>query len=380
MINKERLVQTFLELVQINSETSQEGEIQPILKEKFLNLGLTVIEDDAKEKTGFGANNLICTLAATQDNADKIYFTSHMDTVEPGQNVKPIIKEDGYIYSDGTTVLGADDKAGLAVIFEVLQVIQEQQLPHGQLQFVITVGEESGLVGAKALNQADLDADYGFAIDSAVPVGDITIGAPYQMKVNATIHGKKAHASTPKEGISAINIAAHAISRMNLGQIDEVTTANIGKFQGGGPTNIVTDLVQIWAEARSHDKGKLDAQVDHMKKTFMQAAESHGCHAEVETELSYPGFRIETTDRVYKVAEQASKALGFDMHADIGGGGSDGNIINQLGIPTVILGVGYEKIHTTDERISKQSLYDLTHYILKIIETVSQANNRFQTQ
>ncbi|EGQ0287286.1 M20/M25/M40 family metallo-hydrolase [Staphylococcus pseudintermedius] len=368
MLNKDRLIETFLELVQIDSETGHEDIIQPILKDKFESLGLSVVEDNAKATTGFGANNLICTLPANRENKDKIYFTSHMDTVEPGRNVKPIIKEDGFIYSDGTTVLGADDKAGLAVIFEVLHIIHEQQLPHGQIQFVITVGEESGLVGAKALRKEDLDADYGYAIDSAVPVGSITIGAPYQMKVNATIHGKKAHASTPNEGISAINIAAQAISQMKLGQIDHETTANIGKFQGGGPTNVITDLVNIWAEARSHAKAKLDAQVQHMKETFEHAAAQHHCHAEVETELSYPGFHVESDERVYQVAEQAAKALGFEMQADVGGGGSDGNIINHLGIPTVILGVGYEKIHTTDERISKQSLYDLTNFVLKIIE------------
>ncbi|HHU6749665.1 TPA: tripeptidase T [Staphylococcus pseudintermedius] len=368
MLNKDRLIETFLELVQIDSETGHEGMIQPILKEKFESLGLSVVEDDAKATTGFGANNLICTLPANQENKDKIYFTSHMDTVEPGRKVKPIIKEDGFIYSDGTTVLGADDKAGLAVIFEVLHIIHEQQLPHGQIQFVITVGEESGLVGAKALRKEDLDADYGYAIDSAVPVGSITTGAPYQMKVNVTIHGKKAHASTPNEGISAINIAAQAISQMKLGQIDHETTANIGKFQGGGPTNVVTDLVNIWAEARSHAKDKLDTQVQHMKETFENVAAQHDCHAEVETELSYPGFRVEPDERVYQVAEQAAKALGFEMQADVGGGGSDGNIISHLDIPTVILGVGYEKIHTTDERISKQSLYDLTNFVLKIIE------------
>ncbi|MCQ9290840.1 M20/M25/M40 family metallo-hydrolase [Staphylococcus hyicus] len=368
MINQQRLIQTFLELVQIDSETGRENEIQPILKEKFKALGLDVKEDNAKALTHFGANNLICTLKATDENRDKIYFTSHMDTVEPGKNVKPIIKEDGYIYSDGTTVLGADDKAGLAVILEVLEVIQTNEIPHGQLQFVITVGEESGLVGAKVLDASLLDADYGYALDASVPVGDITIGAPYQMKMHATIHGKKAHASTPKEGISAINIAAKAISQMKLGQVDNETTANIGSFNGGGPTNVVTDLVHIWAEARSHSKAKIDAQTEHMKATFIEAAENYDASAEVESELSYPGFKIDEDEKVYQVAKKASLTLGFNANSSIGGGGSDGNIINGFGIPTVILGVGYEYIHTTKERISKQSLVDLARYVLKIIE------------
>ncbi|QLK86107.1 M20/M25/M40 family metallo-hydrolase [Staphylococcus sp. 17KM0847] len=368
MINKERLINTFIELVKIDSETGDEGQIQSFLKVRFENLGLIVKEDHAQKETGFGANNLICTLPATDNNKDKIYFTSHMDTVTPGKNVKPMIKEDGFIYSDGTTVLGADDKAGLATIFEALHIIKEQQLEHGQIQFVITVGEESGLVGAKALCRTDLDSDYGFAIDSAVPVGHFTVGAPYQMKIDATIYGKKAHASTPSKGKSAINIAAKAISRMNLGQIDDETTANIGRFEGGGPTNVVTDLVRIWAEARSHSEDKINAQTEHMRQTFVEVAQSLGCRAEVSSELSYPGFLVEPNARVYQQAERAAQLIGLEGKAGVAGGGSDGNIINQLGIPTVILGVGYEAIHTTEERIAKQSLYDLVTYILKLIE------------
>ncbi|MCS4485491.1 M20/M25/M40 family metallo-hydrolase [Staphylococcus americanisciuri] len=367
MIHQERLVNTFIELVKIDSETGQEGNIQPILKEKFEALGLQVQEDDAKNKTGFGANNLICTLPAIDESKEKIYFTSHMDTVVPGKNIQPIIK-DGIISSDGTTILGADDKAGLAVIFEALHIIQEQKLPHGQLQFIITVGEESGLIGAKALDKEMIDAAYGFAIDSSVPVGDFTIGAPYQMQIQATIHGKKAHASTPDKGISAINMAAKAISRMKLGQIDYETTANIGKFEGGGPTNIVTDLVNIWAEARSHSEEKIYAQTEHMAQTFKETAQSFGCHADVTTELSYPGFLVGEDEVVYQKAQTAAKSLGLSGAATIGGGGSDGNIISQFGIPTVILGVGYEAIHTTSERIAIQSMIDLVAYVLKLIE------------
>ena len=120
----------------------------------------------------------------------KLYLTSHMDTVVPAINVKPIVKDDGYIYSDGTTILGADDKAGLAAMLEVLQVIKEQQIPHGQIQFVITVGEESGLIGAKELNSELLDADFGYAIDASADVGT-TVSAPTQMLISAKILAKR---------------------------------------------------------------------------------------------------------------------------------------------------------------------------------------------
>lgn len=144
MINKQRLIDTFLELVQINSESGKEQAIQQFLKSKFETLGVTVEEDNASVNKCLGANNLVCTLKATEnmDNVDKVYFTSHMDTVTPGVDIKPQIKDDGYIYSDGTTILGADDKAGLAAILELVQTIKDQELSHGQIQFVITVGEE----------------------------------------------------------------------------------------------------------------------------------------------------------------------------------------------------------------------------------------------
>lgn len=373
MINKQRLLNTFLELVQIDSETGHEEIIQPILKEKFKSLGLDVKEDNASNHPKLGANNLVCTLESTieEGGAPKLYFTSHMDTVIPAINVKPIVKEDGYIYSDGTTILGADDKAGLAAIFEVLQVIQEHSLPHGQIQFVITVGEESGLVGAKQLKPQLLDADFGYAIDASADVGTTVVGAPTQMLISAKIVGKTAHASTPKEGISAINIAAKAINRMKLGQVDELTTANIGKFHGGSATNIVADEVILEAEARSHDPERIETQVKHMTDVFENTASELGGKAIVSVEQSYPGFKINDDEAVVKIAQESARNLGLSANTIISGGGSDGSIINTFGIPSVILGVGYEKIHTSNERMPIKSLNLLASQVLEIIKIVA---------
>ncbi|EHJ09097.1 M20/M25/M40 family metallo-hydrolase [Staphylococcus simiae] len=376
MINEQRLLDTFIELVKINSETGHEEQIQPILKDKFSSLGLDVVEDQASQHDKLGANNLVCTLASNvEHDTNKLYFTSHMDTVVPGLNIQPLINEDGYIYSDGTTILGADDKAGLAAIIEVLTVLQEQQLPHGQLQFVITVGEESGLLGAKQLNPDLLDADFGYALDANVDVGTTVVGAPTQMLISTKITGKTAHASTPKEGISAINLAAKAISRMNLGQIDEETTANIGKFHGGSATNIVADTVFLEAEARSHNDDSIKTQVEHMKDIFESTAEEFGGKAEVTIEQSYPGFKINNNEPVVDIAKLSAQNLGLSNETVISGGGSDGSIINTLGIPSVILGVGYENIHTTNERMPIASLNLLAQQVLEIITIVARESN-----
>ncbi len=371
MVNQDRLVQEFLELVQVDSESKDEGKIAGVLKQKFTELGLQVVEDDTKNITGHGAGNLICTLPGTKQNVDPIYFTSHMDTVTPGKGIKPQIK-DGYITSDGTTILGADDKAGIASMIEAIRLIKEQNMEHGDIQFLITVGEESGLIGAKALNGELLHAKIGFALDSDGPVGTIVTAAPTQARINATIFGKSAHAGVaPEKGVSAITVAAKAIAKMPLGRIDEETTANIGRFEGGQATNIVCDRVDILAEARSLVKEKLDAQIEKMKQAFEQTAAEMGAKAEFTAQVMYPSFKFGPEDLVVQIAQKAAEKVGRQAKLIKSGGGSDGNVIAGLGIPTVVLGVGYEEIHTTSERMPIEELVKLTEMVLAIVETVS---------
>lgn len=351
MINQQRLIDEFLELVQVDSETGDERAICDLLKQKLTDLGLDVVEDGSAVFTKHGAGNLIATLMGTEADAPTIYFTSHMDTVTPGKGVKPIIK-DNTIYSDGTTILGSDDKAGLAAILEGIRVLQEQKLPHGEIQLVITVGEESGLLGARHLERKYLKADYGFAFDSDGPVGEIIVSAPSQAKINARIHGRAAHAGVnPEAGISAIQVASRAISRMPLGRIDSETTANIGSFHGGVATNIVTEYVEILAEARSRNEDKLHKQVEKMVQAFHSAAQDFGATADVETKVLYPGFSFSEKDEVVQKAIAAVKRIGRTPDIGASGGGSDANVIAGFGIPTVNFGIGYKNIHTTKEHM-----------------------------
>lgn len=371
MINEQRIVDLFIELVQVDSETKHEEKIAVVLKEKFTALGVEVVEDDAKEKTGHGANNLICTLPATKEGVDTIYFTSHMDTVVPGNGIKPSI-EDGYIKSDGTTILGADDKAGLAAMLEAITVLKEENIAHGKIEFIITVGEESGLVGAKALDSSLVTAKFGYALDSDGKVGDIIVAAPTQAKVNATIYGKTAHAGVaPERGVSAITIASRAISKMPLGRIDEETTANIGRFEGGTQTNIVCDRVDILAEARSLIPEKMEAQVAKMKEAFETAAQEMGGRAEVDIKVMYPGFKFGDGDHVVEVAKKAVVNIDRPSRLLQSGGGSDANVIAGFDIPTVNLAVGYEDIHTTNEKIPVEELVKTSELVVSIIKEVA---------
>lgn len=370
MINQDRLVNEFLELVQIDSETKFETEIAKVLKKKFEDLGVEVIEDDTTAQTGHGAGNLICTLNGTKE-VDPIYFTSHMDTVVPGKGVKPSIK-DGKIVTDGTTILGADDKAGLAAMLEAIKVLKEQNVEHGTVQFIITVGEESGLVGAKAIDPTYIKAKFGYALDSDGEVGSIIVAAPTQAKVKAVVYGKTAHAGVaPEKGVSAITIAAKAISKMPLGRIDEETTANIGRFEGGTQTNIVCDRVDILAEARSLIPEKMETQVGKMKKAFEESAKALGGKADVQIDVMYPGFKHGDGDHVVEVAKKAAGKIGREARLLKSGGGSDANIIAGHGIPTVNLGIGYEEIHTTNESMPIIELVKAAEMVLAIIEETS---------
>lgn len=362
-----RLVEEFLELVQIDSETKHEEVIAPILVDKLEEMGFDVFQDDAHKQNGHGAGNIIATLKG-DESIEPIYFTVHMDTVVPGKGIKPEIREDGYIYSDGTTILGADDKAGIAALFEMSRRLNEKNIKYGTIQFIITAGEESGLVGAKELDPSKIIAKYGFAVDSDGKVGGIVVAAPFQAKIFTKIIGKTAHAGVaPEKGISAISVAAKAIAKMKLGRLDEETTANIGRFEGGQATNIVCDEVTILAEARSIDETKLNAQTDHMKETFERVAQEMGARAEVEVKLMYPGFRATEEDQVVKIAKAAVEAIGRTPQLGISGGGSDANIIAGFGIPTVNLSVGYEEIHTTNERMPVEELEKLADLLEEIV-------------
>ncbi|MCZ8520617.1 MULTISPECIES: M20/M25/M40 family metallo-hydrolase [Paenibacillus] len=372
MIQENRLVAEFMELVQIDSETKYEAEISKVLKEKFTALGLTVEEDDSAAKTGHASGNLFFTLAPSGvPSAPKLFFTSHMDTVTPGKGVKPQLGEDGYIRSDGTTILGADDKAGLAAMLEAIRVLKENNIPHGQIQFAITAGEESGLLGSRNMDAKLVDADFGYALDSNGTIGDIAVAAPTQAKIYITFWGRSAHAGVnPEDGISAIAVASKAVSRMPLGRIDDETTANIGRFEGGidGATNIVVERVRLEGEARSITDEKMHAQVEKMRAACESAAQEMGAKLEFKSEVIYPAFMYDETAPVVKLASEALKNVGCTPRIFHSGGGSDANMFNGIGIPTVNLAVGYLDIHTTKERIAVSDLVKTAEVVVAIVK------------
>ncbi|MFC6332351.1 M20/M25/M40 family metallo-hydrolase [Paenibacillus septentrionalis] len=378
MVQEKRLVQQFFDLVTVDSESGNEAEISEVLKKRLAELGLSVTEDNAAEITGHGANNIFAALEATEDakNQPTILFTCHMDTVTPGNGIKPRIDEDGYIRSDGTTILGSDDKAGIAALFEAIQVAKENKLSHANIQVVITVGEESGLLGARAIDPSMLTASYGYALDSNGDIGDIAVAAPTQAHIEIEIFGKSAHAGvSPEKGISAIQVAAKAVSAMKLGRIDEETTANIGRFEGGGPTNIVCDYVKLVAEARSIREDKLEAQVASMKQAVEETVESYQAKAVFQSNIVYPAYHHPDSSAVVQLACRAIRALNLEPRTFHSGGGSDANVFNGLGVPTVNLAVGYEHIHTTKEQIKVDNLIKTSQLVVELLKQSAQVQD-----
>jgi len=367
MINQNRVVDEFIKYVKISSPTKSEGKFAQFIKAELESLGFDVIIDDAGPKAGSDTGNVVAKLKGTVEG-DPILFSCHMDTVSPSIDIKPVIK-DGVIYSDGTTILGGDNKAGIAAVVEAIKVIKENNIDHGPIEISFSIFEEGGLHGAKNLDYAQFESKRAFILDSGGDPGQIIVKGPAQDKISVTITGTPAHAGVaPEEGVSAIMVAAKAIDNMQLLRIDEETTANIGVINGGSVTNIVTPEVTIQAEARSLDNDKLDKQSKHMAKCFEDAAKVYGAKVDVEIIRMYSAFSVDHDDAIVAVAKEACKNIGLVPTIESSGGGSDTNVFNAMGLKAINLGIGEKKPHTLGEHLHIKDLVKVSELIIELIK------------
>jgi tripeptide aminopeptidase len=368
-VNRDRMVEEFMSLVRIDSLTRQERAMADKLRSMLETMGLDVYEDDAGEKIGGNAGNLICTVKGDKD-VPAVLLMAHMDTVVPGIGKKPVLDGE-YIRSDGSTILGGDDAAGIESILEALRILKEQKLSHGDIQIAFTIAEEGGLNGSKNLDYSRIHSKYGFVLDASGPIGAVAVKAPSQNLIEITVEGKASHAGIePEKGISAIQIAAEAIAGMKLGRIDHETTSNIGAIKGGQVTNIVCERVTMAAEARSRDPKKLDIQTDHMKQCFEKAAQKYGGSVRFESHLAYPSFNIDHGSEIVGIMRQAALKCGLELKLIETGGGSDTNIINGKGIVGVDVCIGMDKVHSTEEQILVEDLVKTAGFLVSIIISV----------
>jgi tripeptide aminopeptidase len=375
LINQDRLKNLLIQLIKIDSLSRKERNVALRLQREMETLGAEVWIDDAGEKVGGDTGNLIAHFRGTALGAPPLLLSAHMDTVVPGEGIVPVLDGD-ILRSDGRTVLGGDDKSGVAIICEVLRVVRENQIPCSDIDVVFTICEEAGLIGAKCLDVSRLRARTGLVLDSD-SVGFLFTKAPAANRIEFRVRGLEAHAGAcPEKGISAIKVAAEGIARMQLGRIDHETTANIGVIEGGMAVNIVPNSVVLRGQARSHNEEKLERQTQHMLQCLKEAAAGHileldGKHfqATVEAQIDRDYDRMDVPDdsAIVRLVQAAAKNLRVELKTLATGGGCDANVLNRKGLQVANLSTGMRDIHTVNEWLDLKDLYLSAMMVLEIV-------------
>lgn len=363
------VIERFLQLAEIPSPSLKEGKLARFVRGELEKLGFSVVFDQAASVVGGEVGNIIAKLDV-DPSEPVVFLNAHLDTVEPCRSVK-VVEEKGILKSEGSSILGADDKAGLAVILETMQRLKSEHVGLG-LEVVLTVGEEKGLVGAKNLDFDLLSAELGFVLDGE-KLGQIVVKAPTHDKFKAVFKGKAAHAGVnPKKGINAIKAASEAISQMKLGLIDDETTVNVGKISGGRAINIVPDEVVLEGELRSLSAHKLKCQVKRVERSLKEGAARVGANVGIEWERLYNGFCLSEKDEPVRIAFKTAEKVGIQPVIMASRGGSDTNIFNQHGFNCVNLGIGINQPHSPEESIKIEDLEKAVDWLLEILRIAAQ--------
>jgi tripeptide aminopeptidase len=375
LINPERLKNLLIELIKIDSLSRKEYDVAMRLKREMEDLGAQVSIDDAGERVGGNVGNLIAHFTGTAPKAMPILLSAHMDTVVPGEGIVPILAGD-ILRTDGRTVLGGDDKSGVAIICEVLRVVKENRFPCSDVDVVFTICEEAGLIGAKCLDVNRLRARTGLVLDSD-SVGFLFTKAPAANRMEFRVHGLEAHAGVcPEKGVNAIKVAADGVARMSLGRIDHETTANIGVIEGGMAVNIVPNSVILKGEARSHSEEKLERQTEHMLRCLQDAAARHTLkvgggqfNATVDAKIERDYDRMDVSDGapIVQLVRAAANNLRVDIKTLATGGGCDANVLNQKGLEVANLSTGMREIHTVKEWLDLKDLNLSAQMVLEVV-------------
>ena len=339
MANRERLLQTLMDLIRIDSPTGEEDEIDREVCHRLQSLGFHVYHDSF--------NNVIAKLPG---DGEPVLLSAHLDTVEPGRGIRPELDGD-VLRSDGTTILGGDCKAGLAIVLEALTSVLESGASHLPVEVAFTRAEEGGLVGVHHLEFQQLSAKRGVVFDGEGPVNRISVAAPSQNVVTANIRGRAAHAGVePEKGISAILIAAEILTQLPLGRIDDETTANIGRIEGGLKRNIIPEEVFLDGEFRSRSNDKLEHCSREFRRIFDEAGVRYP-EAQITLDIrnTYQAYRVEASHPTVEMLGRALAHIGLEPRLEATGGGSDANVFQENGIVALPVGIGVRSFHTTKE-------------------------------
>jgi tripeptide aminopeptidase len=363
------VVDLFLQLAAVPSPPGEERAVADSVASYLGDLGLDVDEDDAGERIGSTAGNLLARIEPTADGGTPLFLCAHLDTVPPEGPLEPVVDDQGIVRNAGGTILGADNKAAVASMLAAVRRVLAEGRRHAGIELLFTPKEEIGLLGAAAFDHSRLHARVGYVYDMAAPIGDVILGAPHSHSMQVRFHGRAAHSGMyPEEGRSAIAAAAKAISDFRLGRLDEDTTANVGVIEGGTAGNIVPEHCTFIAEARSHDERKLADVVQEMLDAVAFAAGLEECEVETEMHKSYRGYRLRRDEVAVRIAADALAASGFEPRFGLSGGAADANVFNERGFACVNLANGMTDIHTPDERIAVADLEAMVGVTLALVE------------
>jgi tripeptide aminopeptidase len=360
VITRDRIVQTFLDLVAIDSPSGAEDAIAAELERRLRALGLPTAQDQAGN-----------VLARLEGVGDPLLLSAHMDTVEPGRGIRPRWDGPDIIRSDGTTILGADNKAGCAVILEVLQSLVEGGGPHRPVEVAISRGEEVGLLGATNMDYSRLSATVAIVIDSGGPPSSIQGQAPYHYTYDIEVHGRAAHAGLePEKGIPAITIAAEIVAGLPQGRLDPETTGNVGVIRGGLVRNAVPDHCLVQGEMRSMVEERVETLASNARRHVEQVRAAYpDARIDALFRLAYPGYRLEPGDPAVELLFPVLRSLGFEPNPHPVGGGTDGNVFRGRGIASVVIGRGGYNQHTRDEYLVVPEMLDCA----RVVEAATRA-------
>jgi tripeptide aminopeptidase len=366
-VERRRLNETFARLCAIPSPFGSERACAEYVAAELRGMGIDVEEDGAAAQAGAECGNLLARIPGRGERT--IMLCAHLDTVPEDGTIEPVVVDDGW-ESAGDTILGADNKAAVAMLLEVARRCAVEGSPVG-LELLFTVCEEVGLEGAKAFDVSTLRSDWGYVFDHASPIGEIIVASPTYYRFQADFHGTPAHAGIrPEDGRSAIEAAARTIAAMRLGRIDEETTANIGSIAGGQPgTNIVAGRCTVVGETRSLDPAKAEAMVAELIGHVHDAANTPACACDVDvtTQRLFDGYRQPANAPGLLAAEQALRDCGYEPVRRPTGGGSDANAFQAAGLQCTNLANGTERNHEPTERVSVvalESMLDVTFALL----------------
>lgn len=360
MINRERIVQTFLDLVAIDSPSGDEEAIAAELTRRLLSLGVEAAAD--------AHGNVIGVLPG---RGEALILSAHMDTVEPGRGIRPVWDGPDVIRSDGTTILGADNKAGCAVILEVIASLREDGGVHRPVEVAISRGEEVGLIGAAHMDYTRLSGRVAIVIDSGGPPWSVQGRAPYHYTYDLEVHGRGAHAGLePEKGIPAISIAAEIVAGLPQGRLDSETTGNVGMIQGGQVRNAVPDYCEVHGEMRSMVEERVEALVSNAQAHIGRVRAAHpDARIEARFEMAYPGYTLTDEDAAARLLYPVMRRLGMEPDPHPVGGGTDGNVFRGRGIASVVIGRGGYGQHTRDEYLAVPEMVDCARVVEAAVRT-----------